>query len=76
MTEALAQVAGIAGASGRGFLLSAIRTMKFPSSARPGEKIVLRAQRTGTLGNLWQFSVTAEAGGQIVAEGQVVLNEL
>ena len=50
--------------------------MKFPSPARPGEKILLRAEKTGSLGGLVQFSVTAGVGGRIVAEGQVVLNEL
>ena len=76
LTEALAQVAGIAGASERGFLLSAIRAMKFPSPARPGEAIVLRAKKSGALGGLFQFAVSAEVGERIVAEGQVVLNEL
>lgn len=76
LTEALAQVAGIAGASKTGFLLSAIRAMKFPSPARPGEKILLRATKTGSLGGLFQFSVSADVDGRIVAEGQIVLNEL
>ncbi len=76
LTEALAQIAGIAGASGRGFLLSAIRAMKFPSPARPGEKILLSARQTGRLGGLFQFAVRAEVDGRTVAEGQIVLNEL
>ncbi len=76
LTEALAQVAGIAGASERGFLLSAIRAMKFPSAARPGELITLRAQASGALGGLRRFSVSADVGGRLVAEGEVVLNEL
>ncbi len=76
LTEALAQVAGIAGSSEKGFLLSAIRAMKFPSPARPGEKILLRAKKTGSLGGLFQFSVSAEVEGRMVAEGQIVLNEL
>jgi 3-hydroxyacyl-[acyl-carrier-protein] dehydratase len=76
LTEALAQLAGIAGSSANGFLLSAIRAMKFPSPARPGEKILLHATKTGSLGGLMQFSVGANVGGRTVAEGQVVLNEL
>lgn len=76
LTEALAQVAGIAGSSENGFLLSSIRAMKFPSPAMPGEKILLRATKAGSLGGLHQFSVNAEVDGRIVAEGQVVLNEL
>jgi len=75
LTEALAQIAGIAGASERGFLLSAIRSMKFPAPARPGQMIVLRAKLTGSLGGLRQFAVSAEAGGTTVAEGIIVLNE-
>jgi len=75
LTEALAQVAGIAGNSGRGFLLSAIRAMKFPSPARPGERVVLRAKKTGVLGGLFLFAVSADVGGRVVAEGHVVLNE-
>jgi len=76
LTEALAQMAGIAGASEKGFLLSAIRDMKFPSPAGPGEKILLRAKKSGALGGLVQFSVSADVDGRIVAEGRVVLNEL
>lgn len=76
LTEALAQLAGIAGASDRGFLLSAIRAMKFPAAARPGKPILLRAKKTGQLDGLHQFAVAAESDGQIVAEGQLVLNEL
>lgn len=76
LTEALAQVAGIAGTSKKGFLLSAIRAMKFFSPARPGEKIILHAEKTGSLGALLQFSVSAAVDGRIVAEGQIVLNEL
>jgi 3-hydroxyacyl-[acyl-carrier-protein] dehydratase len=79
LVEALAQTAGIAGAwgsNGRHFLLSAIRNMKFPASARPGERITLHARRTGQIGGLWMFDVRAEAGGTTVAAGQIVLNEI
>ena len=76
LAEALAQIAGIAGSSENGFLLSAIRAMKFPSPAKPGEKILLRAKKSGSLGGLFQFSVSADVGGRIVAEGQIVLNGL
>lgn len=76
LAEALAQMAGIAGSSEKGFLLSAIRAMKFPSPAKPGETITLRATKTGSLGGLFQFSVSADVDGRIVAEGQIVLNEL
>jgi 3-hydroxyacyl-[acyl-carrier-protein] dehydratase len=78
LTEALAQTAGIAGAwtsPGRHFLLSAIRSMKFPAAARPGQRINLEARRTGEIGGLWMFDVRAQADGTVVAVGQIVLNE-
>ena len=77
LTEALAQMAGIAGGGdGRMFLLSAIRSMKFPTAAIPGERIELAARKTGSMGGLWIFEVRATVGERIVAEGQVVLNEV
>jgi len=77
LTEALAQVAGIAaGQEGRRFLLSAIRAMKFPSAARPGERVELRATKTGAMGGLWMFDTRATVGNQVVAEGAIVLNEV
>jgi 3-hydroxyacyl-[acyl-carrier-protein] dehydratase len=76
LVEALAQVAGIAGSSESGFLLSAIRAMKFPAPARPGETVILHAKKSGSLGGLVQFAVTATVDEQVVAEGQVVLNAL
>src|SRR5947207_7743469 len=51
LTEALAQTAGIAAASGLSdiskplFFLSAIRSMKFLRIVRPGEEIYLRAEK-------------------------------
>lgn len=78
LTEALAQMAGIAGASGSGkrFLLSAIRNMKFPAAALPEESISLEASKTGEMGGLWMFQACAAVGERIVAEGQLVLNEV
>jgi 3-hydroxyacyl-[acyl-carrier-protein] dehydratase len=79
LTEALAQSAGIAGAWGsvdRRFLLSAIRNMKFPAAARPEERVILNAKKTGEIGGLWMFDVRAEVEGSIVAAGQIVLSEM
>lgn len=78
LTEALAQLAGIAGAGpeGRAFLLSGIRAMKFPSAARPGETIRLHARKAGGLGALLQFEVEATAPSGSVAVGQIILNEV
>ena len=65
LTEALAQCAGIAAASGFPenarpvFLLSAIRAMKFFAAVRPEEEIVLRADKLAQVGDLWQFNTEA-----------------
>lgn len=76
LTEALAQMAGLAaGREGRRFLLSAIRSMKFPEAATPGERIDLMATKTGAMGGLWMFEARASVGERVVAEGVVVLNE-
>jgi 3-hydroxyacyl-[acyl-carrier-protein] dehydratase len=80
LTEALAQTAGIAAASGfpegerPRFLLSAIRAMKFLSAVRPEEEILLRAEKLAQIGELWQFKTQASVGEKMVAEGQLVLN--
>ncbi len=80
LTEALAQTAGIAAASGYPedarplFLLSAIRGMKFARAARPGERIELRAEKLAHVGDLLQFGVRATVNGATVAEGQLVLS--
>jgi 3-hydroxyacyl-[acyl-carrier-protein] dehydratase len=80
LTEALAQTAGIAAASGYPesarplFLLSAIRTMKFLRTVRPGEPIDLRAEKIGATDVLLQFKVEARVDGALAAEGQLVLS--
>ena len=80
LTEALAQTAGIAAASGcpenarPHFLLSAIRGMKFLAAVRPEEEIQLRAEKLAQVDELLQFKVQASVDGQVVAEGQLVLS--
>jgi len=80
LTEALAQAAGIAAASGYPeterplFLLSAIRTMKFLQAVRPEKKIDLRAEKIAATEALFQFKVTASVDGALAAEGQIVLS--
>ncbi len=76
LTEALAQVAGIAaGQSGKSFRLAAIKAMKFLAAVRPEEVVTLRARKLGAVGGLWQFEVRATVGETVVAEGAVVLSE-
>lgn len=80
LTEALAQTAGIAAASDDSsnakprFLLSAIRKMKFSGAVRPGETIVLRAEKIATMNDNFQFNVEACVGGKRVATGEIVLS--
>ena len=80
ITEALAQTAGIAAASGYPkdakplFLLSAIRTMKFLRAVRPDERIDLRAEKLAHVDDLVQFKVEASVNGVRIAEGQLVLS--
>jgi 3-hydroxyacyl-[acyl-carrier-protein] dehydratase len=80
LTEALAQTAGIAAASGYAgvpkpvFLLSAIRSMKFFRAVRPGEEVELRAEKLAEVDDLVQFKVDASVNGVRVAEGQLVLS--
>ena len=79
LTEALAQTAGIAAASGYPdgarplFLLSAIRSMKFARAVRPREEIQLCARKIGEMGDLLQFRVEARIGAERVATGEIVL---
>lgn len=76
LTEALAQLAGIAaGQAGRRFRLSAIKSMKFLAPVRPDESVILRARKLGAVGGLWQFEVSAKVAELTVAEGAVVLSE-
>lgn len=72
LTEALAQIAGIA-VGKPGLRLAAIRGMKFPRAARPLEAIQLEAKKLGEAGGLWQFAVTATTAEGVVADGAVVL---
>lgn len=80
LTEALAQTAGIAAASGYPeearpiFLLSAIRIMKFLRPVLPGGEVDLRAEKIAATEELLQFKVEARVNGNVVAEGQLVLS--
>ena len=77
LTEALAQTAGLAaGQAGRGFRLTALKSMKFASAARPNEEISLWARKIAVLGGLWQFEVRATVQERAVAEGVLVLSEV
>jgi 3-hydroxyacyl-[acyl-carrier-protein] dehydratase len=77
LTEAAAQTAGIAaGEPGRIYHLSAIRQMKFIRPVGPDTLVEFTASKTGGMGRLLQFQVTASVAGELVTEGVIVLNEV
>ena len=77
LTEAAAQTAGIAaGETGKCYLLSAIRQMKFIELVPPDTEVEFTAVKTGGIGGLLQFQVSARVGGELVAEGVIVLSEV
>jgi 3-hydroxyacyl-[acyl-carrier-protein] dehydratase len=76
LTEAAAQTAGIAaGGTGRRYHLSAIRQMKFIRPVPPESVVEFAASKTGGMGGLLQFQVSARVAGELVAEGVIILNE-
>lgn len=77
LTEAAAQTAGIAaGGEGKSYRLSAIRQMKFMRGVGPESLVEFTATATGGMDGLRQFQVEARVGGEVVAEGVIVLNEV
>ena len=77
LTEAAAQTAGLAaGEPGRIYHLSAIRQMKFIRAVAPDSLVEFTAAKTGGIGGMLQFQVSARVAGELVAEGVVVLNEV
>jgi 3-hydroxyacyl-[acyl-carrier-protein] dehydratase len=77
LAEAAAQTAGIAaGQPGRIYYLSAIRQMKFLRPVGPESVVEFRARKTGGMGGMAQFEVSARVAGEVVAEGVIVLNAM
>lgn len=82
IVEALAQVAGIALHAAQGNAdaartgLLAVRNMKFKKTVRAGDQLRLTATLSSQLGALSQFAVQAERGGEVVAEGELVMGPL
>jgi 3-hydroxyacyl-[acyl-carrier-protein] dehydratase len=80
LVEAAAQLAGIVAQSDpavtplRGLKLTAIRTAKILGTARPGEKIALRAEVLGRMNHLIQASATADVNGRTILETMITLS--
>ena len=80
LLEAAAQLAGTAAQSDpkiiplKDLKLTALRSVKFLGSARPGETIQLRARILNRLGSLIQAEASAWVNGQLVLEAQITLS--
>lgn len=80
LVEAAAQLAGIVAQSDpaiaplRGLKLTAIRNAKILGTARPGEKIALRAEVLGRMNHLIQASATADVNGRTILETMITLS--
>lgn len=80
LLEAAAQLAGVVAQSDpnvrplEGLKLTAIRNAKILGTARPGERIELRAEITGRMEHLIQASVTADVNGKRVLESLLTLS--
>jgi 3-hydroxyacyl-[acyl-carrier-protein] dehydratase len=73
ISEALAQVSGLAGASDGGAGMLAHVDVRFEKPVVPPAEIVLRARRISSAGLLEKFDVAASVGGSVVASGSITL---
>lgn len=80
LTEAAAQLAGVVAqcdpkfAPLPGLKLTALRNVKIPGTARPGETILLEAEIKGRLGNLIQAQARATVAGKVVLTAELTLS--
>ncbi len=80
LVEAAAQLAGVVAQSDPhirplpGLKLTALRGIKIPGTARPGEVVQLEARVTGRLGNLVLVHTRGSVNGQVVMEGEITLS--
>ncbi len=77
LTEALAQLCGIAGTSGatagKSGMLAHV-DVRFEKPVAPPATIILRSKLTGTMGTLQKFDVSALVKGAVVASGSITLH--
>jgi 3-hydroxymyristoyl/3-hydroxydecanoyl-(acyl carrier protein) dehydratase len=80
LVEAAAQLAGVVAQSDPvipplpGLKLTALRKVKVPGTARPGEVICLEVRVTGRLGNLIQAKAQAMVAGALVLTAELTLS--
>jgi len=80
LVEAAAQLAGVVAQSDpaipplAGLKLTAMRNVKIPGTAKPGEIINLEARITGRLGNLVQAQATARVADETILTAELTLS--
>jgi 3-hydroxyacyl-[acyl-carrier-protein] dehydratase len=80
LVEAAAQLAGVVAQSDpkipplMNLKLTALRNVKIPGTAKPGEIIQIEAHITGRLGSLVQAQATARVAGEIVLTAELTLS--
>jgi 3-hydroxymyristoyl/3-hydroxydecanoyl-(acyl carrier protein) dehydratase len=74
LTEALAQISGLACAKdGAGGMLAHV-DVRFDKPVAPPAEIMLQSRLTRTVASLQQFDVAARVGDTIVASGSITLH--
>ena len=74
LTEALAQISGLAGPAGSSGGMLAHADVRFEKPVPPPADITLQSRLTRTMGPLQQFDVTARLGDATVASGSITLH--
>jgi 3-hydroxyacyl-[acyl-carrier-protein] dehydratase len=73
LIEAMAQTAGLLLPEGSSAVLAQIKEARFRRPVLPGDQVRIEAERSGGLGGLHRFTVTASVDGAPVAEAEIVL---
>jgi 3-hydroxyacyl-[acyl-carrier-protein] dehydratase len=74
LTEALAQISGLAGPKGEAGGMLAHVDVRFERPVPPPAEITLQSRLTHTMGLLQQFQVSARVGEVVVASGSITLH--
>lgn len=72
--ESMAQISGIASGRQGGSLFAAINRLAFSGSVRPGDTLEVESTVERNIGGLYSFTARATVGGNIIAEGGILLH--
>ena len=72
--ESMAQISGIASGRQGGSLFAAINGLAFSGSVRPGDTLEVESTVERNIGGLYSFTARATVGGNIIAEGGILLH--